>query len=110
LFNDMCFLAPGALIDENIEWEAIDSTTAKATFTNQGNTIKATLYFNDKGELVNFSSEDRAESADGKTFTHYRWTTPLSNYRNFDGRKLASYGEAIWHKTGRGILLRQVQS
>lgn len=48
--------------------------------------------------MINFSSEDRAESVDGKTFTNYRWTTPLGNYKNFGGRTLASYGEAIWHK------------
>ncbi|NGP75067.1 hypothetical protein G3570_00365 [Balneolaceae bacterium YR4-1] len=98
LFNDLCYLAPAALIDKNIEWETIDSTTVNATFTNQGNTISATLYFNEKGELVNFSSEDRAESMDGESYTNYRWTTPLSDYRDYNGRKRASYGEAIWHK------------
>lgn len=98
LFNDMCYLAPAALIDGHIEWEEIDSTRVRATYTNQGNTISATLYFNATGELVDFSSEDRAESMDGKTYTNYRWTTPLSNYRNFEGRKLAANGEAIWHK------------
>ncbi|SMO89953.1 DUF6544 family protein [Fodinibius sediminis] len=98
LFNDMCFLAPATLIDKNIQWQGIDSTTVNATYTNQGNTIKATLFFNENGELINFSSQDRSESADGKSFTNYKWTTPLSDYQDFDGRKLASHGEAVWHK------------
>lgn len=98
LFNDLCYLAPAALIDRNIEWETVDSTTVRATFTNQGNTISAMLYFNELGELVNFSSDDRAESMDGKTYTNYRWSTPLSDYREYNGRKRASYGEAVWHK------------
>lgn len=98
MFNDICFLAPAALVDKNIEWEPIDSTTVRAAFTNQGNTISALLFFNEKGELVNFFSEDRFESADGNDFKNYRWSTPLTDYKNFGGRKLASHGEAIWHK------------
>jgi hypothetical protein len=98
MFNDMCFLAPPSLIDKNIEWETVDSLTVKAKFTNQENTITAVLFFNEKGELVNFSSKDRYESADGKVYKSYEWTTPLKNYKDYNGRKLASYGEAIWHK------------
>ena len=98
MFNDMCFLAPGSLTNNNIEWESIDSLTVKARFTNQGNTITAILFFNEIGELINFSSNDRYESADGKVYTSYEWTTPLKNYKDFSGRRLASYGEAIWHK------------
>lgn len=98
LFNDMCFLVPAALIDKNIQWQGIDSTTVNATYTNQGNTIKATLFFSEDGELINFSSEDRSESADGKSFVNYKWSTPLGDYQDFDGRKLASHGQAVWHK------------
>lgn len=98
LFNDMCFLAPATLIDKNIQWQDIGSATVNATYMNRGNTIKATLFFNEDGELINFSSEDRSESADGKSFTNYKWSTPLSNYRDFKGRKVASHGEAVWHK------------
>ena len=98
MFNDMCLLAPATLIDKNIEWETIDSLTVKARFTNQGHTITAILFFNKKGELIRFSSDDRYESADGKVYNNYTWTTPVKNYRDFDGRILCSYGEAIWHK------------
>ena len=98
MFNDMCVLAPATLISNNIQWEPIDSFTAKARFTNQGNTITATLFFNGRGELINFSSNDRFESADGINYKNYEWTTPVKNYKNFDGRRVVSYGEAIWHK------------
>lgn len=98
MFNDMCCFAPAALIDENIRWEEVDSLTVKAEFTNSGNTISATLFFNESRELVDFASDDRYESADGKEFKSYRWTTPVGEYRDFGGRRVASYGEAIWHK------------
>jgi hypothetical protein len=97
MFNDMCCLAPPTLIDSAIRWEAVDSLTAKASFTNQGHTIAAVLSFNENGELVNFISNDRFLSGDGKTYLSYPWSTPVREYKEFNGRKVATYGEAIWH-------------
>ena len=97
LFNDMCIFAPATLIDPSIEWKDVDSLTAEATFTNAGHQIKALLYFNEKGQLIDFSSEDRYESADGKEYKNYRWTTPVNEYQNLNGQNLPAYGEAIWH-------------
>ncbi len=100
LFNDMCIMAPATLIDTNIAWEPVDSLTARATFTNKGFTISALLSFNERGELVDFSSDDRFMSADGITYKNYRWTTPMKNYADFDGRKVATEAEVIWHMPG----------
>jgi len=93
-FNDLCLFAPGRLIDENIEWEELDDTSVKAIFTNNDIRISAILEFNNKGQLINFFSEDRYEVNDMKK---YRFSTPISNYKNFNGYNLCSYGEAIWH-------------
>ena len=98
MFNDMCVLAPATLIDAAIQWEPIDDRSARATFTNAGHTIRAELSFNQAGELTNFWSEDRYQtSADGKTTTKLRWSTPLRAYRQFGPVRLASGGEARWH-------------
>jgi hypothetical protein len=101
LFNDMCLLAPSTLINKKIQWETIDKLTAKAKFTHNGITITALLSFNEKGELVNFVSDDRFLSSDGKTYTNYPWSTPVKDYKDFNGRKVPIYGEAIWHMPGR---------
>jgi Family of unknown function (DUF6544) len=97
LFNDMCALAPATLTDKSIQWETIDPLTVRATFTNQGHTISALLYFNQAGELINFVSDDRYQQVKGNTFANFRWSTPLRDYQEINGHKLASYGEAIWH-------------
>jgi hypothetical protein len=97
VFNDMCILAPATLIDKRIEWESIDSLTAKAKFTNGDIKISATLYFNEKGQLINFVSDDRFYSPTGKTYEKVRWSTPVSDYKNINGFNLATYGEAIWN-------------
>ncbi len=96
LFNDMCIMAPATLIDKKIKWVDVDEKTVKAVFSNEGNTISAILYFNEKGELVNFISKDRSMSYDGNTFKYYPWKTPVSHYKNFDGIKIGSLGYAIW--------------
>jgi hypothetical protein len=100
LFNDMCVLAPAALIDTSIEWKPIDSLNIEGKFTNRGNTITARLTFNEEGAMTDFTSNDRYLSADGKTYESYPWSTPVSDYREYDGRKVARYGEAIWHMPG----------
>ena len=97
IFNDMCLLAPASLIDKRITWETIDPLTVKANFTNAGVSISALLYFNEKGELIKFVSDDRYCTTAGKEFRQARWTTPVSAYKEFNGVKLASYGEAIWN-------------
>ena len=97
VFNDMCCFAPSTLISENIEWETIDSLTVKAKFTNDKITVSAVLKFNIKGELIDFISDDRFYCEDGKTYLSYKWSTPIKNFIEKDGRKVSSYGEAVWH-------------
>ena len=98
LFNDMCLMAPAALIDrQRIHWEAAGPLAARARFTHMSSTISALLSFNQAGELIDFISNDRFMSADGKTFKSCPWSTPVRNYKEFGGRKVVAYGEAVWH-------------
>lgn len=98
LFNDLCLFAPGALIDPAIRWESIDEHTARAHYTVGSNTISAELSFNDAGEWVDFTSDDRlALSADGKEFVRQRWSTPVGDYQSFGPWRVMSHGEGRWH-------------
>lgn len=98
LLNDMCVLAPAALVDAPIEWTAVDDHRARATFTNAGHTASAVLTFDDAHELVDFISEDRLRSsADGRSFTRQRWSTPIAGYRSFGDRRLGALGAGRWH-------------
>jgi hypothetical protein len=98
LFNDMCWIAAGTLVSDQITWEELDSLRVRATFTNAGHSIGATLVFNEVGELIDFVSDDRlAASRDGTSFTPMRWSTPLGEYRRFGARRISALGEARWH-------------
>jgi Family of unknown function (DUF6544) len=81
LFNDMCLLAPGTLLDPGIGWEEVDARTVRARFSNGGHTISARLLFGDDGLLTNFISDDRSRSSpDGKVFTRLRFSTPVRDF------------------------------
>jgi hypothetical protein len=72
--------------------------TVSASFTNLSYTTRAVLSFNDRGELTNFVADGRGGmSADGKSFTGMRWSTPLAGYRQFGSHQLMSRGEGVWH-------------
>jgi hypothetical protein len=96
VFNDMCFMAPGTLISKDIKWEILDMNTVKAHFTNGRITISALLYFDDDGNLVNFSSNDRFETRDGKEYLNYPWSTPVKEYREINGFPMPAKAEAIY--------------
>ena len=99
LFNDLCILAPAALIDAPIVWQPLDDNHVRGIFTNGAQTVTADLTFND-GDLVDFVSDDRmSTSRDGSTFTPQRWSTPVHDYRTFGARRIATYGEGRWHTT-----------
>jgi hypothetical protein len=98
LLNDLCVLAPAALVDALIDWTPIDDHHVRATFTNAGHTISAVLTFDDDHELVDFVSDDRfMSSRDGRTFTPQRWSTPITDYRSIDSRRVAVVGGGRWH-------------
>jgi uncharacterized membrane protein YphA (DoxX/SURF4 family) len=98
VFNDLCALAPAALVEARVTWQPIDQHHARGTFTNGAHTVSAELVFNDDHELVDFVSDDRLRaSSDGTTFTRQRWSTPFSDYRTVDSRRVSSHGEARWH-------------
>ncbi|WP_148306610.1 DUF6544 family protein [Gemmatirosa kalamazoonensis] len=100
LLNDLCVFAPAALVDAPVTWTPVEDDRVRATFTNAGETVSAVLAFDASGDLVDFRSDDRLR-ADGVTMRTATWTTPLRDYREFGGARLASRGEARWTEGGR---------
>jgi hypothetical protein len=96
LFNDMCVLAPASLLDAKIEWQTLGERRVSGTFSNAGNRVSAVLVFDDAGDLVDFVSNDRDRSADGKTYENLPWSTPLRDYKDFGGTRIAAHGDAVW--------------
>lgn len=98
LFNDLCLMAPGALVHAPVRWEVVDDDWVRGAFTVGGHTVRADLFFDDAGELVDFVSDDRLRaSPDGRSFTRQRWSTPVRGYRILGNWWLAAGAESLWH-------------
>ncbi len=96
--NDLAIFAPSALAGPGFEWTAVDDRSAKVAYTAGPHTVTATLFFDEAGDLVDFASDDRADISAGGEPQQMRWTTPLSDFREIDGRRVPGRGEAIWHR------------
>ena len=95
VLNDMCLMAPGALLDPRLSWSSVDDRSAAVTFTNGPHVVTASLVFNQHDELVDFWSDDRPDSSTG-TFVPMRWSTPVTEYRDDGGRHLLHRGGAVY--------------
>jgi hypothetical protein len=95
VLNDLCIMAPGALVDPRLTWQAVDDRTSIVTFTNGPRVVRATLVFNERDEMVDFWSDDRPDSSAG-TFVPMRWNTPIDTYRQVDGMRLGTHGGAVY--------------
>lgn len=96
-FNDMCCMAPATLTDKRIKWVSVEENKVQASFTTNTITVSAWLYFNEKGELVNFISDDRYAVQEDGTMKRVRWSTPLRDYKDVNGYRLATYAETTYH-------------
>jgi len=98
LFNDLCLLAPGALVSPTITWDEVNHTHVRATFTNAGRRVSALIRFNAAGDLIDFRSEDRLQiDTDGTHYTKAGWSTPMSAHGLLGGYRLGVQGEGRWH-------------
>jgi hypothetical protein len=95
VLNDLCLMAPGALVDPRLAWAPVDDRTAAVTFTIGSHRVRATLVFNDCDELVDFWSDDRPEASSGR-FVPARWSTPVDGYRDVGGFHLLHRGSAVY--------------
>jgi hypothetical protein len=99
LLNDLAVFAPGELVDPRLAWVAVDDRTARVVFTTGPHQVGATLIFDERDELSDFWSDDRPAFMDGQ-YLHQRWSTPLTDYRDFGGVRLARRGRAVYAAPG----------
>jgi hypothetical protein len=98
VLNDLAAYAPSALAGPRFTWKEIDDTQAEISFQNGAYTISATLTFNREGDLIDFMSKDRGELQSDGTLKIFPWSTPLSDYKEFDARRAPTKGEAVYHR------------
>ena len=92
--NEMMWF-PSAALSDYITWVPIDSTSAEAKMSYMGNTASAIFHFNKQGAITNITAS-RYMKRDGN-FTLEKWSTPISEYGEFNGIRIPIKGEGEWN-------------
>jgi hypothetical protein len=100
LLNDMCLLAPAALLEVPVVWEPIDDRAVRVRFTNAGHTVEAVLTIDAEGDLVNFTSEDRSRAIDGGMVPR-PFATPVRRLGTMAGARVVVEADATYTEDGR---------
>jgi hypothetical protein len=85
---------PTAYLSDYINWESIDSTSARAIMTDHGTTVSAVLHFDKDGKLVDFVANRYYTGGDETTLE--TWTTPIKEYGEMEGLRIPVKGEGVW--------------
>ncbi|MGJ7922082.1 DUF6544 family protein [Neobacillus sp. LXY-4] len=94
--SEMC-TTPAALVDKRITWEEIDPLTIRATFNDKELIVSGILYFNQKGELTQFTSEDKLYQEKDNSYSKVPWSVLISDYKEINGQKIGTYTKVVWH-------------
>jgi len=90
--NEMMWF-PAAFLGGNIAFQAVDDSSARVTLTDHGRTATATMFFDTEGRLTDFVAQRyrTPDASDPET-----WSTPVTDYGEFEGLRLPVGGPAIW--------------
>ena len=95
---EICWF-PSAALSPYIKWEAIDSTSAKATLTYKNMSGSVVFHFNEQGRLKSCTADRYKES--GKNAALERWEVVITKYGVINGVKIPVNLEVTWKlKTG----------
>jgi len=98
--NDALMFAPSMLLVPGITWSPVDRRAFDVAVTDGGCTVSARVTVDDRGAPIDFSTEDRYRYEGHGPTAHWvrqRWSTPMGGWRVLHGRRIPSYGRAIWH-------------
>lgn len=94
---------PTALLPgDYLEWNKIDTNTARAIIKYESYTASGVFTFNEKGEIIKFVSNDRYMESDGKYYQQ-QWTGYYRNYQEIEGIKIPTEGEVEWNLPDRNL-------
>jgi len=85
---------PTAAINDYIQWEELNSSSARATMSYGGITASGIFNFNKKGEVINFVAERYMEKDD--QYELETWSPVMSGYQEINGIMIPTRGEVIW--------------
>lgn len=103
-FLSECLIIPNAALQNYITWEEIDALHAKATISYYGINASGIFAFNENGEMLSFTTNDREATTTDGTSEKVKWSVVLSEYKEIKGIKKPTVFQAIWHYNDGDLL------
>ena len=88
--NEMMWF-PSAFLEDNVSFEAVDTTSAEVTLSDHGRRVTATLFFDADGRLTEFVGTRYAGGGRLET-----WSVPVVAYGELAGLELPTRCKAVW--------------
>lgn len=92
-----CLIVPNAALQEFIKWEEIDNLSCKATISYNGTTAAGIFRFNQNGEMISFTTDDRWVDSTNGTYEKRNWSAICSDYKENNGLIQPTRFKAVWH-------------
>lgn len=97
-FLSECLLIPSVATMDYIQWEEIDEYNVKATISCYDISASGIFTFNQNGEMIRFTTNDRAITNSDGTMEYVPWSVECNNYKlNMNGYKIPTSLKAIWN-------------
>jgi hypothetical protein len=90
-------LIPAYALQDYIVWEPVDERTANARFVHKGVDVGGTFHFNESGEYIRFTSNDRPFMNPDGTYTKQPYTIEIRSYQQQGEQLIAKDVAAIWN-------------
>ena len=85
---------PSAALNDYIEWEQIDDTTARARFKYNDHTVEGDFTIDLQGRVTQFTAKRFRE--DAGQYSLDTWVVKIGEYKDFNGYIIPSEGKVIW--------------
>lgn len=88
---------PTALLPAaGVEWEGIDTDTARATLDHDGTSVSLTVHFDDRGLVERVVADDRPRTVDGE-LEPTPWTGEFGDYETHNGMLVPTSAAVAWN-------------
>ncbi|WP_379151025.1 DUF6544 family protein [Paenibacillus sp. sgz5001063] len=88
---------PSAAIQGYITWVPVDDHHAQAIISCYGITATGIFSFNDQGECLSFTTDDRTAVGMDGSKQHVRWSALMKDYKWINGIRQPTHLQAVWH-------------
>ncbi|WP_018752398.1 DUF6544 family protein [Paenibacillus sanguinis] len=98
-FLSESLILPSVALQPYVAWEPVhDPNQAKATITYGGLTASGIFTFSEEGELLAFTTEDRAMITPNGQSRQVSWSALFKDYQFINGMRLPTHLQAVWNE------------